>query len=518
MGGAKNCPETPRQKMISMMYLVLTAMLALNVSAEILNGYSLVDESMRTNITIGEAKVSSLQGQFDGLLQTDSIKANLVKSKIDSVILMSDQMCDVVSSIQKRMILLIDGAEADTLSKDKMGDLNIPSQVGIQEKRGAELKAKMNEYSAFMASVVDSAKARSILNTFATPDIKKGGETKSWESGVFLDMPAIASITVLDKIKNDVKNAEADALSALIGGMDANDFRVNKITAMAVAKSGYIMRGAKYSAEIMLAAIDSTKKPTIIINGEELKDPNQMYEFTCNKVGTHKYSGELILQKPDGTPVKYPFEQEYTVGEPTATVSADLMNVLYAGFKNPVSVSVPGVAGNNISINVSNCKSQAKTGTGWTIVPAKVGVPCKISVSANIDGKSQHIKTVDFRVKKLPDPLAKIEYTNAQGVKELYKGGKAIAKNLLITARRIVAELDDADLEVKYKVLGFSLNYFDSMGNTLVEKTDGDKLTDRQMRVFREMTRQKTVYVTNVVALGQDNLKRSLPPVEVKIK
>ena len=518
MGGAKNCPETPRQKMISMMYLVLTAMLALNVSAEILNGYSLVDESMRTNITIGEAKVSSLQGQFDGLLQTDSIKANLVKSKIDSVILMSDQMCDVVSSIQKRMILLIDGAEADTLSKDKMGDLNIPSQVGIQEKRGAELKAKMNEYSAFMASVVDSAKAQSILNTFATPDIKKGGETKSWESGVFLDMPAIASITVLDKIKNDVKNAEADALSALIGGMDANDFRVNKITAMAVAKSGYIMRGAKYSAEIMLAAIDSTKKPTIIINGEELKGPNQMYEFTCNKVGTHKYSGELILQKPDGTPVKYPFEQEYTVGEPTATVSADLMNVLYAGFKNPVSVSVPGVAGNNISINVSNCKSQAKTGTGWTIVPAKVGVPCKISVSANIDGKSQHIKTVDFRVKKLPDPLAKIEYTNAQGVKELYKGGKAIAKNLLITARRIVAELDDADLEVKYKVLGFSLNYFDSMGNTLVEKTDGDKLTDRQMRVFREMTRQKTVFVTNVVALGQDNLKRSLPPVEVKIK
>ena len=331
-------------------------------------------------------------------------------------------------------------------------------------------------------------------------------------------MPAIASITVLDKIKNDVKNAEADALSALIGGMDANDFRVNKITAMAVAKSGYIMRGAKYSAEIMLAAIDSTKKPTIMINGEELKDPNQMYEFTCNKVGTHKYSGELILQKPDGTPVKYPFEQEYTVGEPTATVSADLMNVLYAGFKNPVSVSVPGVAGNNISINVSNCKSQAKTGTGWTIVPAKVGVPCKISVSANIDGKSQHIKTVDFRVKKLPDPLAKIEYTNAQGVKELYKGGKAIAKNLLITARRIVAELDDADLEVKYKVLGFSLNYFDSMGNTLVEKTDGDKLTDRQMRVFREMTRQKTVFVTNVVALGQDNLKRSLPPVEVKIK
>ena len=86
MGGAKNCPETPRQKMISMMYLVLTAMLALNVSAQILNGYALVNDSMKKNITISDGKLENLNNEFDGLLHSDSIKANKVKPRIDSVI------------------------------------------------------------------------------------------------------------------------------------------------------------------------------------------------------------------------------------------------------------------------------------------------------------------------------------------------------------------------------------------------------------------------------------------------
>jgi hypothetical protein len=114
-----------------------------------------------------------------------------------------------------------------------------------------------------------------------------------------------------------------------------------------------------------------------------------------------------------------------------------------------------------------------------------------------------------------------IEYTNPQGIKSRYRGNsldKAIAKPSLITARRIVAELNDSDLDVKYKVLEFSLNYFDSMGNTLIEKASGDMLNEKQLKIFREMTNRKTVYVSNTKALGQDGITRPLPPLEVKIK
>ncbi len=525
MGGAKNCPETPRQKMISMMYLVLTAMLALNVSAQILNGYLAVDKSMRTNKAISDSKVEQRKSEFEALLHSDSIKANRMKAKVDSVISESDAFVKYIDDLKLNIIQKVAGDPNATLeSVDEegfnIGDLNIVHQVGLVEKVGDKtngqiLKEHMIAYREFMKTI-DTSKVKSLDETFTTEDIvSKDGKVK-WENSVFAEMPAIASLTVLDKIQNDVKVAQGEALSYLIGAMDADAFIVNKIQALAIPNSGYIMRGGKYTAEIILAATDSTKKPVITVNDKVLE--GNRYEVSCNSVGPQKYKGKMELTRKNGKIETYNFESEYIVGEPTATVSADLMNVLYAGFDNPVSVSVPGVAASQISIGVSNCKAQSKTAKGWIIKPAVVGTPCKISVSANIDGKNQAIAVKEFRVKKLPDPLAMLEVSGANGGKDLFKGGKAIAKNQLITARRVVAKLDDADLEVKYKVLEFSLNYFDSMGNTLVEKANGDQLTDRQLKVFKEMTKAKTVYITNTQAIGQDNLKRTLPPVEIKIK
>lgn len=534
MGGAKNCPETPRQKMISMMYLVLTAMLALNVSAQILNGYALVNDSMKKSITISDGKVESLANEFGNLQHSDSIKALMVKPKIDSVMSASSSMVDYLSGLEERIVRLVNGEgwayEKDGNGKDilaldpsKHGELNIASQVGLVEKaegtdkiNGMVLEEKMKEFREIMSSI-DTVHAAAIMQTFNT-DAKKpegGGPEKAWYSGVFEEMPAIATLAVLNKIKNDVKIAESEALAYLIGSMDAGDFRVNKIEAIPVTKTAYVMKGGTYSANIILAATDTTKKPLVKVNGVEVKDGH--YELKPQKLGPNKYDIELILTKKNGEQSRFTAVGEYMVGEPTATVSADLMNVLYAGFDNPISVSVPGVAQSDISISVTNCRSQGKTGKGWNIKPATVGTPCKIRVSANIDGKSTFIAEKEFRVKKLPDPLAMLEVKGAQG-KELYKGGKAIKKSSLITADRVVAKLDDADLNVSYKVLEFSLNYFDSMGNTLVERASGNMLTDRQKKVFREMTKAKTVFITKTIAIGQDNLKRTLPPVEVKIQ
>jgi len=530
MGGAKNCPETPRQKMISMMYLVLTAMLALNVSAQILNGYSLVDKSMRTNTGINDGKVENYKSQFNALLHSDSIKANRMKAKVDSVISESDALCDYIDELKLNIIKKVTqdpNATLDAVDDEgfNAGDLNIVHQVGLVEKvegnktNGQILKEHVERYREFLKNI-DTTKTASIENNFSTADVEpleKGGPKTPWEYSVFAEMPCIATLTVLDKIKNDVKVNQAEALAYLIGAMDADAFIVNKIQAIAIPKSSYVMKGSKYSAEIILAATDSTKKPVIYV-GEKVLQNGNVYEVPCGAVGPQKYKGRMELTRKNGKVETYNFESEYIVGEPTATVSADLMNVLYAGFDNPVSVSVPGVAASQISISVTNCRNQTKTGKGWIIKPATVGTPCKISVSANIDGRNQPIATKEFRVKKLPDPLAMLEVNGANGGKELFKGGKAIAKSQLITARRIVAKLDDADLEVKYKVLEFTLSYFDSMGNTLLEKASGDQLTDRQLKVFKDMTKAKTVYITNTQAIGQDNLRRTLPPVEIKIK
>lgn len=533
---ATNCPETPRQKMISMMYLVYTALLALNVSVEILNGYSLVDGSLRKSIQIADARNVNMKAKFEDLAAQNPAKTKEWKAKAEMLATKSDSLYEYINTIKRYIVVLIDGEEANIdktkdnylqVSDEKRGNLDITGTVGVGEVPfqcegqtvkpvGAQLKQSIRSYADFVKSITDTTKHKSIDATFATPDGRgHDGERVLWENSVFDGMPAVATLTMLSKVQNDIRNTEAEIMQYLINQIDAGDFRVNKIEALVIPDSKYLIKGSKYHAQIVLAATDSTRPLEIEVNGKPIQ--NGIYEFGAGATGKFDYKGKIKMKKPSGEEVVYDFTSDYTVGEPSATISADMMNVFYAGIKNPLSVSVPGVAARDVKIDISNAK-QVQTAKGWDITPIKVGVESVVTVYANMQGKSQVVAKKAFRVKPLPPPLAKIEYTNAQGVKEKYKGGTAIAKNLLITANRIIAELDDADLDVKYRVLSFSLNSFDSMGNTMVDMAQGSELTAKQKQVFGKLTKGKTVYVSNVKAKGPDNVERTLPPVEVKIK
>ena len=522
--GATNCPETPRQRMISMMYLVLTAMLALNVSVEILQGYSLVDGSLRKSIAIADARNVALKNEFEDLAGKNPTKTAEWKVKAEQVVAKSDSLYEFVTSIKRDIIRLVDGSSADlvnmNISEGGRGDLNISGQVGIVQGRGLELRNRLNKYSDFLLTLVsDPAKQASIKSTFTTEDRIKEGERILWQNSVFDGMPAIATLTLMSKIQNDIRNAEAEVIQYLISMIDAGDFRVNKIDAMAIANSNYVIRGGKYHAEIILAATDSTQTLNVEINGAKIeKDATgkYIYEVPASAIGKKDFKGNISMVKPDGTSVNYPFVSSYMVAEPSATISADMMNVFYAGIDNPVSVSVPGVAAGDVDISISNA-TQVRTAKGWNIRPTKVGVESVVTVTALFEGKRTTVGSKAFRVKPLPPPLAKLEYTNAQGNKEKFKGG-TIAKNFLVTATKVIAELDDDDLDVKYKVLSFSLNYNDSMGNTLVEPATGSELTSRQLNIFKGLVKGRTVYITSVEAIGPDNVKRRLPPVDIALK
>lgn len=527
MSGATNCPETPRQKMIAMMYLVLTAMLALNVSAQILNGYTAIYESMTKSVEIAQGNNSNLEYKFGSLKDQNPVKAKPMEPYVDSLVKESNALYQYLDTFKHTLVMLVDGEEADkqTWTPKNAGDLNIASEL-LEGKSarakdpdgnnwGSTMKAKLNSYSEFAQRMVsvgvkDTIKANSFKSTFATEGKKIEGAEHSWEQLMLEDQPAIAVLATVTKLQNDVRNTEAECLNHIIGQLDAGDFRVNKIQALAIADESYVLRGSKYRAQIVLAATDSTKKPVIEINGKPLE--KDIYEFTATTLGKQKYKGNIKMKKPNGDEISYPFETEYVVGEPTATVSADMMNVLYAGFSNPISVSVPGVNSGDVSISISNATS-VKTAKGWNVTPQKVGVPCVINVSANIGGKSTHMAKHEFRTKPLPPPLAKLKY----GANKTFKGGK-IAKTDLVNCEEVVAELDDADLNVKYNVLSFSLKSFDSMGNTIIEAAQGGKLTSKQKDIFKKLTKGKTVYVSDVNAVGPDKLKRVLPPVEVALK
>jgi gliding motility-associated protein GldM len=503
--------------MISMMYLVLTAMLALNVSAEILNGYTLVEDTMKKSITIGEARNEMLQGQFESMAAQNAAKAKPFLDKANEVKIMSDNLYNEVSRIQKRIITIIDKDAADTaniqISDEGRGDLNVPSQVGMLEKEGEKLRLAIEDYRTKMQEVVakDSTKVASLAEMFNTDKIenkKEPGVKKNWESGVFEDMPAVATLTVLSKIKNDIRNAQAEAVQYLMSEVDAGDFRVNKITALAIPKSSYVMRGGKYSAEIVLAAIDSTKALDTEVDGKTIvknAEGKYVYEVPCSAVGNKKYNGKIKMKKPNGEEVVYDFVQEYTIGEPTATVSADMMNVLYAGFENPVSVSASGVPSNKISLSMTGGQLIAKGDGKYVARPAKVGEDVTFSVTGVVSGRTQSMGTYSFKVRKLPDPTAYIKMGDDQ-----FRGGR-ISKADLLATNALSAAIDDGLLNIPFRVLGFEAVFFDRMGNAKPAISQGANFTEEQRSLIRELRRNQRFNISRVRAIGPDGIERTLP-------
>jgi gliding motility-associated protein GldM len=198
----------------------------------------------------------------------------------------------------------------------------------------------------------DSAKVASILETFNTEDRIVNGDPQSWETARFSSMPVSACITLLTKIQTDLRYTESEVVGYLKNQVDASDFRVNKITAAVIPVSSYVNRGDTYKARIILAAVDSTKRPKITVNGQVLEGED--YEVACPSTGSFDFSGVIELPRGDGSIQPYEFASSYIVGEPTAIISADMMNVFYAGIQNPISASVPGVPAQNISLNITN--------------------------------------------------------------------------------------------------------------------------------------------------------------------
>ena len=274
------------------------------------------------------------------------------------------------------------------------------------------------------------------------------------------------------------------------------------------------MRGSRYSANIVLAAVDTTQRPAIFINGKQLANDNGLFETIASSTGTFDYSGYLEVPHGDGTVTRHDFSSSYTVIEPTATVSATMMNVLYAGIDNPMSISVPGVAPSAISASMTN-GTLSRQGDKWVARPGKVGTEAVITVTANIDGRPQTVATNSFRVRKLPDPTPYIAFNDSKGNAERYKGGKPFSKTLLLQAPGIEAAIDDDLLNVTYKVLSFETVFFDSMGNAIPEVSSGASFSQRQKDSFRRLSRGKRFYISRVRAVGPDGIERDLAPMEV---
>ena len=508
---------SPRQKMINLMYIVLTAMLALNVSSDVLNGFTLVEEGLkRTNSNVSDRN-AALYMQLEEFTRQNPQKGKPWLDKAADVRRQTLSLYKYIDSLKLAIVRDADGVDGKVDNILNQDNLEASSKVMVTYGNGAKLERRLAAYRKYIAAyIADPKKQAAIQKALATePVLQKGSMIKvPWVSGMFENMPVVASVTLLSKLQNDLLFAEGEALQTFVASVDAVDVRVNKLDAFVIPNSKLVMSGGKYSADIVLAAVDTTQRPAIFVNGRQLPANTRTYEFMAGQTGTFTYSGYLDVTRGDGTTSRYPFQSDYTVIEPTATVSATMMNVLYAGINNPISISVPGVAQNAVSATMTN-GSLTRSGDHWNAHPTRVGAECVITVTATLEGRSQTVSTSTFRVRKLPDPTAYIAYKDSKGNENHYKGSKPFAKSLLLAANGLDAAIDDDLLNVHYSVVDFETIVFDSMGNAMPEKSAGSRFSERQKTSFRRLSRGKRFYITRIRAKGPDGIVRDLSPMEV---
>lgn len=503
--------------MINLMYVVLMAMLAMNISSEVLDGFSIVEESMNRTTANSTKQNEAIYNTFEEQMKANPQKVKEWFQKATMVKSMSDSLYNLTQELKVAIVKEADGKDGDINNIEGKDNLEAASQVMLAPVtgRGKELRLAIDSFRKRILSMVADKNQREIIegNLATTVKGRSNPLNKNWEEYMFEGMPVAAAITMLSKLQSDVRYAEGEVLHALVSNIDVKDIRVNKLSAFVIPNAQTVVRGDRFSAQIVMAAVDTTQQPKIFIGGKEANLPGNTYEIVAGQTGDFTLAGYITMQNGNGEVIRRDFEQKYSVVDPSATVSADLMNVLYAGYSNPISISVPGVPVNKVTATMAGGTLTPVAPGKYIARPAAVGKDVTITVASMQTGKAQQMGQYTFHVRKLPDPTAYIPMEN-----DRFKGG-GLQKAALMKATGIRAAIDDGLLDIEFKVTGFEAVFFDNMGNAVPMVSDGAAFSARQMDAFRKLSRNKRFYISRITAVGPDGIARKLPAsMEVIVK
>lgn len=549
--------ETPRQKMIGMMYLFYTALMALNVSKDVLDSFIKINNSL--NVT-NENFISKNQIAYDAIdkaYMANPVKVKTVhdlslelKQKADSLVAEMQYYKDTIIFYADKIDrstcftrpetgstrLYITTEEGDTLSLEEQcqskDNLDIAAQIMVGNDQGqsencggAKLKKSITDFrewvlttAAMHGSDSTSVMAKNVRVTLNTNDVVGGGHESGvipWASSQFEHLPLMGCITVLTQWQSAVRNVEGDLLNLMYGQLDATSFKFNKLSPVILAPSTYIMQGNEYSAQIFLAAFDTTQALDVYVNGRKLPiDPASglpMYKVSAGGIGDQKYNAVIKLPKPNSSDtISYTITGDYQVAKPSLVVSPTKMNVFYIGPENPVEISVPGVPSDKISASLlpsSHGSITKKTGGGYTVRVKQAG-KCSIAVTAEINGKKQNMGSVEFRIKRVPDPVAQV----------LGMSGGDVDKARLQAAQTVDAKMKDFDFDLSFKVTSFTVSA--QVGAYFLSETVKNNRINPQVKqnIFSKVSKGSKVYFEDIKAVGPDGKPRNLGVLKFVVK
>jgi len=522
---------SPRQKMINIMYLILTALLAMNVSAEILNAFVLVNDSLVKTEDGIRAKNGVVYGEFNAKYNANPKKVEKWKKKADAIGTSSRVLIDYIDTLQNKilrdagedLVLYHDRVNGGTVAIKKKDDKESPIQTMLEDMsegkaRALILKERIAEFKANVGNVLKDVEGSSALiksmelNLSTGKGVSQYGDSIEWEHQNFSQLPLVAVITMLTKLKTDVLNTESEAINHLYNRVDAKSYKFTELNAIVKPEKSYLLSGEKYRAQIFVGASDTSLKPEIILSGgkklERFEDGKGIYEATAGGYGMHKLEGMIVVNKPGSETLKdtFRFEEEYQVAAPSVSVSPTKMNVFYIGVDNPVEVTAAGTPADKVRVSMTS-GSISKSGNGYTV---RVSKPGKTKVVVTADGRALGSK--EFRVKTLPDPVTTIGAPSSK----FYKGGQ-IPRSTLAALTGINATMENFEFDLRFTVTQFivtaSIGGFDES-----YKSTSRKFTSRQKNLIRKAKKKSRVIIEEVRAIGPDKRTRKINDLVFKLQ
>lgn len=540
--------QSPRQAMINMMYLVLTALLALNVSKEILDSFVTVNNGLEnTKLSLND-KMTAQYASFESFASENPAKYGAAWNEAKKI---KDTGADLVAyidtikakAIQKAegwpmdSIVLGDGRIVDLMkvtkkdSHDELTNMMVGSEPGKPIEgpfTARELRAKLEAFRDMVkgSRPDDQNLASTVDRLFDFEDrADASGTMNNWSSLNFYHVPMAAGITILSKIQSDVRNAEGEVVKRMMDAVEGKSFKFNKLTTIVKPLSSFVTIGSKYQAEIFLGAYDDQNAPEVYIAGpgatidtvakkiigESIKLPmngaKAQLEQMASGAGIRTVKGIIKFKPVGGEETTEVFETTYEVAAPSLVVSPTKMNVFYRGVENPVDISVSGYSPSDVAASMSN-GTLSKAANGWIVKPGKDTEATVSATVTNPDGTKKAMPGIKFRVKNVPNPTP-------------YFGGKSvndetIRKTDLTAAAGVIAKMIDFEFDLKFDVVEYKVTMVVN-GVPLEKSTKGPAVSGDMKEIFQKAKPGQKIYIEGIKARGPDGTVRNLGALSFKV-
>lgn len=560
MAGGK---ETPRQKMIGMMYLVLTALLAMNVSKEILNAFIIVNDGLETTTNSFVDKIENQYDAFKASHEENPVKVGPYWNKAQKIQKKASELASYINEMKARAMAATEKGDQELwqefTGKDQNGkdtvlslwmcnakdnyDATTNMLIGAEPANPIEgdftatqLQSKLEEYRDLLKGEIDSDDKKKTYDAMFdfSAITKKDGTEEQWVNNNFYHQTLAATITLLSKLQGDVRTSEADAISYLMQSVDAASFKFNKLVPVVNTQSNLVSLGDSFKADIFLAAFDTTKFPEMVYGAETAFDEetgkfaegsaqplnvvNGVGKFGIKptQAGEKTWKGVIKYETQAGV-TNYPFIVNYKVSDAGAVIDPSAMNVFYKGIDNPMSISVPGADSDKlkVSCDVPGVKikpnPKGKGGDYFVLIPGSVKKrECTISVMAeNAFGVMKPAGEKKFRIKIIPPatPLLKGKRPS----------DNSIPLGSLKRADEMKCILENFVFEgVKYEVTRFEFSFM--KGGSLVSYPNrGSRLGSDVQGAINTLRKGQAVTFSNIFVKGPDGIEKPAANLSFKV-